>query len=250
MKIVKPNISKIAKDFWASYGMKPNPPYDIQAAVSLILPVDVVCLSSLSILKIESWLEKRGIAFSTGVGNRDLHGFILTYQDSGFIFINGSDPENERRYTIAHEVSHFILDYKIPREMAIKKLGYEIQEVLDGLREPTYEERIDGILSSVNVHLYTHLLEKSTDGSFTDLHVLNSENDADSLALELLAPSAMIIKETKGKNKKTVFEEFKKKCNAILTTKYDLPITIAEEYASRISYGITGGPSILTKLGF
>ncbi len=249
MQIGKPYIASIAREFWRQAGIKPNPPYDIQGAVSLILPVDIVCLSELSIKRIEQWLKNRSITISIGFGDRSLHGFILTFKGSGFIFINGTDPEDERRYTIAHEVSHFILDYKIPRERAIKKLGIGILEVMDGFREPTYDERIDGVLSAVFVSPYMHLLEKSDDGSFIDLRVLDAENDADLLSLELLAPSAKIIREVKKEKRKQVFAKFKDQCLTILTDKYGLPELISDEYASRMAYAVTGGPSILTKLG-
>jgi len=250
MQIAKPYIASIAREFWKQTGLKLNPPYDIQGAVSLILSVDIVCLSKLSIKRIAQWLKNRNIIFSIGIGDRSLHGFILAFKGSGFIFINGTDPEDERRYTIAHEVSHFIIDYKIPREKAIGKIGIGILEVLDGLREPTYEERIDGVLSAVSVQPYMHLLEKSGEGSFIDLRVLDAENDADSLALELLAPSAKIIGEVKKEKRKPVFAEFKDKCLTVLMKNYELPESISEQYALQIAYAVTGGPSILTKLGF
>jgi len=250
MQIAKPYIASIAREFWKQTKLKPNPPYDIQGAVNLILPVDIVSLSELSVKKIEQWLEDRNITFSIGVDDRSLHGFILTFKGSGFIFIDGTDLENERRYTIAHEASHFILDYKIPRDKAIERHSVDIIEVLDGLREPSNEERIEGVLSAVSIKPYMHLLEKSGDGAFIDLRILDAENDADSLALELLAPAAKVIREAKQGKKKPVFAEYKDRCLAILMEKYELPGFISEEYASRIAYAVTGGSSILTKLGF
>ena len=112
MGIVKPYVVNIARDFWRKILVKPTPPYDIFGAVSLVMPLDIVNLSGLTIAKIENWLWERNVTLNTGIPNRSLHGFILTFQDAGFIFIDGTDSENERRYTVAHEVSHFILDYK------------------------------------------------------------------------------------------------------------------------------------------
>ena len=110
--------------------------------------------------------------------DRLLHGFILISRGSGFIFVNGTDSEEERKYTIAHEASHFLLDYKLPRDTAVKKLGRTILEVIDGYREPTIEEKVDGMLYSAMIKPYTHLLEKVGDGTFKNLNILNSENDA------------------------------------------------------------------------
>ena len=250
MPIVKPHIANIASDFWKRTGPSKSPPFDIYGAISFTLPVDIVNLSELSLRKIEVWLRNRNIPLTIGVDDRDIHGFILMSKGCGFIFINGTDPEDERRYSVAHELSHFILDYKIPRDRAIEKFGIHILEVLDGYREPSLTERIDSVLKSVVIQTYTHLLEKKGDGSFESAKVFDAENDADMLALELLAPSSKVIKGTKEGQSKPVFSEFRNNCYKLLVEKYGLPSSISEEYASRIAFSVTGGPSILTKLGF
>jgi Zn-dependent peptidase ImmA (M78 family) len=250
MYVIKPYITAIAKDFWTKTGLKTKQPRDISGAVNLLLPIDIINLSELSIKKVVQWLNERSITFHLDVEDRNLHGFVLTYRGSGFIFINGTDPENERRYTIAHEASHFILDYKLPREKVIEKLGYQITEVLDGHRSPTIEERIDGLLSSVRVQPFTHLLEKVGDGSFDYVEILNSENDADALALELLAPNSNVIKDTKSTRNKISFSDFQEISYQILIEKYSIPEVIAKEYSLRLAYLATGGPSLLNKLGF
>lgn len=250
MAIIQPYISNIAKDFWNKIPIKKEPPYDIFGAVSLTMPLDIISLSGLTIAKIEKWLSERNVTLDMGISNRSLHGFILTFQDTGFIFIDGTDTIDERRFTVAHEVSHFILDYKIPREKAVSKLGVGILEVLDGYREATVTERVEGILSSNVIRPFTHLLEKSGDGSFFSQEVFNAENDADSLALELLAPSANIVREIKGSFPKIQFQDFKARCNQLLHSKYGLPISISEDYSTQLAYSVTGGPSLLTKFGF
>lgn len=250
MRFVQSYIENIARDFWSQIRPSPTPPYDISGAVSLMLPVDIVCLSDLSLKKIEQWLTNRNLTFKTDVNDRCLHGFILIYSGTGFIFINGTDSEEERRYTIAHEVSHFILDYKIPRDKAIDKLGIPISDVLDGLREPSIQERVDGVINGVSVQLFTHILEKDGDGSFLSIKVFNAENNADSLALELLAPHSIVTKETMAGKKKMQFAHFEVRCYTLLTEKYKLPQSIAKQYAKSLSYSVTGGPSITNKLGF
>lgn len=250
MSFIKANIVATAKKFWETAGQKQSPPFDISQAVSLVLPVDIVMLSDLSLMRIRAWLAERDLTFDFDLPDRNLHGFIITYRGSGFIFANGSDNEAERRYTIAHEASHFILDYYQPRQSAIAQLGKLIEDVLDGLREPTNEERIDGLLRSVSVKPYTHLMEKQGDGSFYNVNVYNSENDADALALELLAPYSRVIRETKSGNLTISFDDFKIKSQGLLEEKYLLPGSMANEYATRLSYLATGGPSLLKKFGF
>lgn len=243
------NIAKIAKEFWRDSKQKFSPGCDIVNAVSLTLPLDIVCLSELSLKRVEQWLSERGVQILIAVNERPLHGFIMTHGGSGTIFINGTDTEEERRYTVAHETAHFLLDYKIPRDRAIEKLGDKIAEVLDGLRQPTIEERVDGILGYVKVRSYAHLLEKKGDGSFNSIRVYDSENYADELAIELLAPHATIVKELK-ENKKVSFKSFREKSHQVLLEKYKLPEIIAREYSIRLSYTVLGAPSLLEKLGF
>ena len=249
MKYISPIIVQIAKDFWKSTGGTIVFPCDISGAVNLVLPIDIVCLSELSLNKIQTWLAERKVFLSLEIDDRLLHGFILISKGSGFIFVNGTDTEEERRYTIAHEASHFLLDYKLPRDTAVKKLGDGILEVMDGNRKPTIEERIDGTLTSVTIKPYTHLLEKVGDGTFNRMEILNSENEADGLALELLAPNSIVIKDTNPNRKKISFYDFKNQCYQILRSKYLIPDSIAEAYSSKLAYVATGAPSLVSRLG-
>lgn len=157
-------LNQIANDFWKRAGGIKKFPCDITGAVNFALPIDIISLSELSLRKIETWLIQRNIILDLEIDDRLLHGFILVSKGAGFIFVNGTDTEEERRYTIAHEASHFLLDYQRPREIAIEKLGKGILEVMDGYREATNEEQIDGILTSVSIKPYTHLLEKVGNG--------------------------------------------------------------------------------------
>ena len=249
MPRAKPHISSLAKEFWKISGLKKNPPYDIISAISLTLPIDIVILSTLSLKRIENWLNEREIYPLFPVENRPVHGFILTHKGAGFIFLNGSDSLEERRFSAAHEASHFILDYKIPRDKAIQKLGSTIVEVLDGYREPSINERIDGVLNAISMEPFMHLLEKTGNVSFDRHKIFDVENDADALALELLAPSTLVIREAKSIKERARFKDFKDYCYQIITKRYGLPDSIANHYSSRLSYSVTGGPSIISKLG-
>ncbi|OJY92693.1 MAG: hypothetical protein BGP13_19220 [Sphingobacteriales bacterium 40-81] len=250
MRYISPIIIQTAKDFWKNAGGNNTFPCDITGAVNLVLPIDIVSLSELSVNKIQSWLNERKVFFDLEIDNRLLHGFILIARGAGFIFINGTDTEEERRYTIAHEASHFLLDYQLPRANAVKKLGDGILEVMDGYREPTIEERIDGTLTSISIKSYTHLLEKIGDGTFDNTEILNAENGADELALELLAPHSIVIKDTNPNRNKISFYDFKNQCYQILRNKYMIPASISEAYSSKLAYIATGAPSLLSKLGF
>lgn len=251
MKIISSYIETIAKDFWSKTTLQKNkPPYDISGAVSLLLPLDIVSMSELTLRKIDQWLRKKGISISTDVNDRYLHGFILISKGAGFMFVNGTDSQEERTFTIAHEASHFILDYKIPRDKAIEKFGNGIEGVLDGFREPTIDEQVRGLINETNIRPFTHLLEKDGDGSFQNIKVFDAENNADALAIELLAPHSEVVKATLSGKRKMSFELFDQQCFDILISKYKLPSSIATQYSKRLAYSVTGGPSIMSKLGF
>lgn len=252
MMVVTPvYIENIAKEFWAKIGRsRSQPPYDIAGAVSLLLPLDIISLSELTLLGIDKWLNDRGIKIPVTVSDRHLHGFVLIRNGSGFMFINGTDSEEERKYTIAHETSHFILDYKIPRDRVIEKLGKEVGAVLDGVRAPTVNEQVNSLIKEISLDAFTHLFEKEGDGSFESFKVFNAENNADLLALELLAPHSEVIKTTQNGRGKISFDVFDQQCFDLLVSSYKLPHSIARQYSKRLAYLTTGGPSIMSKLGF
>jgi len=243
------HIAKISRKFWSLSRIKFTPGADIVDAVNLLLPIDMVNLPELTLSKVNQWLSERHIFTGIEADERSLHGFILTHAGSGIMFLNETDTEEERRYTVAHEASHFILDYKMPRDRAIKKLGPKITEVLDGYREPTKEERVDGFLRSIVLAPFTHLLEKTGNGSFSYARVYDAEINADALAVEMLAPQANVIKALNKRLQKTSFSDFRERCKLLLINNYRLPASIAKEYSLRLTYIVIGPPSLLDKLG-
>jgi hypothetical protein len=249
MTHISPVIVQHARDFWKSAGGEYVFPCDIAWAVNFYLPVNVVWLPELRLNSIQSWLKDNKVRFDLQIDDRPLHGFILVLRGKGLIFVNESDTEQERRYTIAHEASHYLLDYKVPKDKAVKKLGESILEVFDGLREPTREELIDGALVSVTIKPFTHLLEKKQDG-YRNPRISDAENYADQLALELLAPSTDVVKEVNPDKTKISFDDFKDKCHQILRNRYLIPDPYAETYALRLTIAVTGGRSLASKLGF
>ena len=64
------------------------------------------------------------------------------------IFVDGTDPDSQRRFTIAHEVAHFLYRLPASRQSAIEKYGEQITGVMDGQRHPTVSERVVAVLAS------------------------------------------------------------------------------------------------------
>jgi hypothetical protein len=167
----------------------------------------------------------------------------------GLIFIDGADLLTERRFTLAHEASHFLLNYHLPRQTARRRLGDSILDVLDGLRPPTIEENVDGLLARVSVRPHIHLLERQGAGACTRTDVWYAENQADRLALEILAPFGEVYGELKAADQAQSYAMCLVAARQLLAAEFDLPAAIAHGYALKIAEVLTGGPSVLTALG-
>jgi hypothetical protein len=210
----------------------------LEAAILLALPVAILKYGPLTISVIHSALERRGIGIRCGVDDRPLRGCLVAFGDHGIIFVDGTDPEEEQRFTLAHEAAHFVADYLEPRERAQVALGTSAREILDGRRAATNDERIYGFLSGVRVGPHVHQMARDTDFSAID------ELKADALAFELLAPSAtvraLVTQLHRWDHREAAFE--------LLTGRFGLPSSPARLYA-RLLYVDPDAKPLRTQFG-
>lgn len=250
MPPVHPNIETTAKHFWGELGEPKEYPCDIQRAISLTKNVFVVSIPGLTMDQIQQWFHLRSFHFSLPMFDLPLHGFLITNCGTGFIFVNGADNEKERRYTLAHEIGHYILDYEQPRQTALRKMGTSILEVLDGLRMPTVEERLQGLVANQNLTSFTHLLDEECMSGMARLQVWGVETRADQLALELLAPARHVRQQLNRLNIPVQFTEYKLVLTGMLCDYYGLPTTMSESYAIHLAKRFTGGTTFAERWGF
>jgi hypothetical protein len=137
-----------------------------------------------------AWLEQNGIAHGFSGADRRLRGCLATYSGHGILFFDDDDPEDEQRFTLAHELAHFLRDYSLPRQFASDRLGAGALAVLDRERAATADERLGALLGRVPLSLQLHLMDRQ--GSWSPGEVAESEWCADRLACELLAPAEHI----------------------------------------------------------
>jgi Zn-dependent peptidase ImmA (M78 family) len=223
-------VSELVALFWSTAGQSEPFPRNLRQAIANTLPLSVVFLPRLRVAGVESWLRKQGIQCSTNVLDRALRACLVARYGQGLIFIDGGDLEDEQRFSLAHELAHFLRDYWQPRRSASERLGPDVLEALDGHRPPRREERIHAILARVPIGFYVHLMERTTSGHAASPVIDASEHEADRLAFELLAPSEVVLKETEGSPSSRRLAE----TSHLLTTKYGLPTTQAAYYASRL----------------
>jgi hypothetical protein len=202
----------------------------LERAIAWALPLTIVKLPRLSFSDLRIWLAQRGISFMFSHSDRSLRACLIAKAGRGIVFLDGSDPDDERRFSLAHEVAHFILDYHEPRERALKLLGAAGPEVLEGRRPPTTEERLRGILHGVKLGIFTHLMERSPDGAVNSIDILEAEDRADRLALELLAPQDTVFTRLEQANVMCADPEAFFLTKGILVNEFGLPPAVAKHY--------------------
>jgi hypothetical protein len=143
-------------------------------------------MPQLTIASATSFLARAGIRVPHHWEDRPLRGLLAADQGNGFILIDADDDDAERRVTLAHELAHFLRDYLDPRQRAANRLGPAINEVFDGVRAATFDERLAAALRGVTVGCHFHLLAREI--ICPSAIIRDAEAAADRLAFELLAP--------------------------------------------------------------
>ena len=238
------NTSREAvNQFWRQCGEAEPFPRSLERSVVLALPVAIIKLSQLMLHDIESWIGRRGAPFRFKCRSRAVRGCLVAFGGQGFIFVDGADPDDERRFTIAHETGHFIADYWLLREAAMEKFGGRIAEVFDGLRRPDVTERVHAVLANTELGVYTKLMERGGGGA---AGVWEVEDMADRVALALLAPPDEVLSsaDTSAAN----FAERQAEMTLVLRERFGLPAAVAAAYATSLLASIDRGPSWVESL--
>jgi len=183
---------EIAEAFWVAAGGRARfgRPVDLERAVALALPLGVCRMPALSTDKVAQVLRRIGTVAWTVSGARPLRGCLIADIGVGLIFLDGDDPPDEQRYSLAHEVAHFLAHYLEPRIRVLHSLGDAMVEVLDRARAPTMSERLSAALRDVTLEPYRHAMVRTPDGRTASVRTGEIEAEADLLALELLVPAA------------------------------------------------------------
>jgi hypothetical protein len=166
------------------------------------------------------WLRGEGVTYPFAGTDRPLRACLVASRGGAIAFLDAADPEDERRFSLAHELAHFLRDYWGPRRRAVARLGPGVLEVFDGERPATPAERLHGLLANVPVGFHTHLMTRAGQEQLPAA-VAAAERDADRLAYELLAPADLIRAGAGGRRELT----------RTLRATYGLPAGHAGRYA-------------------
>lgn len=207
----------VARRVWREVGYAPPYARDLVQPMMETFDVAVILMPRLSIRLANEWLKERGRRPLQNYRDRRLRACLLARRGSGLIFLDGVMEDAERRYALAHEFAHYFFHYLERRRRAIARYGEKILPVLNGERLPTAAERLSGILQHVTLGPFDDFLVRD-DGNKPSATVVEMENQADLIAMELLAPFDEVVRVARADRANS------------LQTKYGLPSWAAREW--------------------
>ncbi|MYE54390.1 MAG: ImmA/IrrE family metallo-endopeptidase [Chloroflexi bacterium] len=235
--------------FWKRAGGRPSLPADIGYAAMCALEVYVEQVDNLTTVTAASRIEGVGIRRPAGVSERRIHGCLAVGRRGAAILVEESDNAAQKRFTIAHECAHFILEVRTNQKRAAIRLGPDFSRVLHGLREATPTERIDARLNNVRSDALVHFMDRTAAGGYGCGRIHEAECLADDLAVEILAPRSELIKSLSSFGPMD-FSESLSAARRTAKRRFGLPETIADWYANRVVWQLKGGPSSAERFGF
>lgn len=184
-----------AEEFWSEVGELEPFPRELRQSIARAFPITIVLLPLLRVSKIEEWLERQQVLCHVDTQDRGLRACLVARFGQAIIFLDGTDSDDEQRFSIAHELAHFLMHYWRHRREAVQRFGNEILEVLDQVRLARVDERIHALVSGSDLGFHVHLMARTEDGDPTNSTIVAAENDADRLAFELLAPCDLVTRQ-------------------------------------------------------
>ena len=242
------NAEYWAEWFWTRAGRPVRYPVDISYAAICALEVSIHMIADLTPAAATDFFRRDGSRGATAFGQRAMHGCIAFGPRGATIMVEQKDAEDERRFTIAHEVAHYILEVRRHHRLAEQRVGGDFVGILYGLREATPTERIDAWLNNVRSTPTAHFMDRTPDGGYGCGRSPEAECSADRLALEILAPRAEMVRAVLD-CRKLPFRNPVDATQRFAEQRFGLPSEVAGPYASRIAWELTGGPSTAERFG-
>jgi hypothetical protein len=228
---------ELARAFWTKARVDEPFPRNLRRPIARAVPLSVVLLPKLSVRAALDWLQHCGLVCEISGDDRPLRACLVARRGHGVALIDGSDGDAEQRFSIAHELAHFLRDYWNLRRQILNRLGPAALEVLDGERPPTAQERLHALLRNVPLGFHLHLMERDGEGNPLTSSVAQAENDADRLAYELLAPAEHVLADDQPASMEALV------CR--LREFYGLPVVQASRYAAILLPPVKTDPLIL-----
>lgn len=235
---------ELSEAFWDAAGTRESFPRMLRGPIARGMPMAVVFLPRLRLRDVQGWLARNGVVCPYIAEDRGLRACLAALRGWAYVFLDGTDPEDEQRQSLAHELAHFLRHYWHPRREACRQIGARVIEVLDGCRPPTPEERLHALIARVPIGFHWHFMHRENGGGIADEVVVTAEREADRLAYELLAPADEVYRRA-GDDGQYLGREA---LSELLRGDFGLPATHALCY-SRLLLPSVPGESFLRRLG-
>lgn len=222
-------------------------PYSLDLAKDLVdsLGIWVENLEHLSFPIVQEWHRKKDFCFDGDYHDREIHGFLKVAGGAAVIFINASDSYAQRRFTLAHELAHFLIEQKWVSEWIRGSLGGAIEDKWSRGSDLDTEDRLLGVLKGIPLKSQEHLLDSTGESVLKRERISLAEWHADLLAFELLAPMDRLLEEARSAG----HEATTAKSHDLLVSKYLFPQQEAKVYARLIADKIYPNGAIRDWLG-
>jgi hypothetical protein len=230
-------VSELAGIFWNRARQVEPFPRALRRPSARGFQLSVALLPRLTIQRAASWLARCGIICELPGRDRILRACLVARWGHGIAILDGEQEEDELRFSFAHEIAHFLRDYWSIRMEVQRKAGVAALDVMDGLRPATPDERLHALLRCIPLGFHIHLMERNRDGSVGSAATADSEESADRLAYELLAPAAHVLASGVQKNDGDLAGK--------LRAFYGLPRIQASRYARMLLPAVHTDPLIL-----
>jgi hypothetical protein len=173
---------ELAREFRRRAGALDLFPFDLRSALTWAFDLTVEERPGLTVGFAARRLKAAGCV-TPREKDRPLRACLVAHRGGGWVFLDADDPPDERRFSLAHELAHFLRHHWQPREK-VAALG--AVDAFDGRRAPDVGERLSAALHGVELRPYAHLMHR--DPAYILPEVRAAEEEADALAIELLAP--------------------------------------------------------------
>ncbi|WP_375770949.1 ImmA/IrrE family metallo-endopeptidase [Archangium gephyra] len=196
---------------------------DLLKKIGMVLPIRLVAMPRLTCGMARDWLDSKGRAHG-GLPrtSRRLHGCMVAHAGRGILFYDDQDEAPQQRFTLMHEVAHFVLDHHLPRAHALRALGQDILPVLNGEHAPAPHQSLFLTLKRIPSGVQVRFIERTASGDPCTGKAMEAELRADLLAFELLAPAREALPLVRDCPWRDAEER--------LASRFGLPVTEARAY--------------------